>query len=271
MQSTITQFDHAFKALCASLLEYKDQLIGPQTPFYIWRTRGDGRVRASHAANDGKVFDRNNPPPTGNPGQDYGCRCWAEPVGGDVYVEQVLISKVDDAFWLWTNAEFVSHYVLGGGEAVRLQDTGYLAQIIQHYSKTLNIYDRVNRQIIAHAITFADGACSYEFKGSYPFGSIFTGVKFSFGHSTVKGRFDGEIHRQKGFAIISGDITYDYDDMFTDPFDKVERLMANEGISRQEAEARVGASGDAYGTSYRVFDQWRTKFNATVNDVKHPK
>lgn len=49
------------------------------TPRYVWLTAGDERVRASHAANDGKVFFWSDPPPTGNPGEEYGCRCVAVP------------------------------------------------------------------------------------------------------------------------------------------------------------------------------------------------
>jgi GNAT superfamily N-acetyltransferase len=49
------------------------------TPRYVWLTSGDERVRASHAANDGKIFDWDDPPPTGHPGADYGCRCVAVP------------------------------------------------------------------------------------------------------------------------------------------------------------------------------------------------
>lgn len=52
------------------------------TTHYIWRTRGDGKVRPSHAANEGKIFAWDNPPPTGYPGEDYNCRCWAEPYYG---------------------------------------------------------------------------------------------------------------------------------------------------------------------------------------------
>jgi SPP1 gp7 family putative phage head morphogenesis protein len=48
------------------------------TPQYIWRTAGDGKVRREHAVNDGKIFSWDNPPPTGHPGEDFGCRCWAE-------------------------------------------------------------------------------------------------------------------------------------------------------------------------------------------------
>jgi hypothetical protein len=47
---------------------------------YIWRTRGDDKVRQTHAARNGRIFDFNNPPAGGNPGDEHGCRCWAEPV-----------------------------------------------------------------------------------------------------------------------------------------------------------------------------------------------
>lgn len=50
------------------------------TTHYIWRTRLDDKVRPSHAANDGKVFSWDSPPSTGHPGDDYNCRCWADPV-----------------------------------------------------------------------------------------------------------------------------------------------------------------------------------------------
>ncbi len=49
---------------------------------YIWRTQGDEKVRPEHAANDGQVFAWDDPPPTGHPGADYGCRCWAQPLDG---------------------------------------------------------------------------------------------------------------------------------------------------------------------------------------------
>lgn len=48
---------------------------------YIWRTQRDERVRSSHAQHEGEVYSWDNPPAdTGHPGQDYQCRCWAEPV-----------------------------------------------------------------------------------------------------------------------------------------------------------------------------------------------
>lgn len=52
---------------------------------YRWRTVGDERVRESHEKNDGKIFSWDDPPAeTGHPGEDFQCRCWAEPVVEDI-------------------------------------------------------------------------------------------------------------------------------------------------------------------------------------------
>lgn len=52
---------------------------------YRWQTCGDERVRESHRALDRKVFSWDDPPETDggrrcHPGEDYGCRCYPEPV-----------------------------------------------------------------------------------------------------------------------------------------------------------------------------------------------
>ena len=47
--------------------------------YYIWRTRQDDKVRGKHAEREGKIFNKHIPPEGGNPGEDYNCRCWAEP------------------------------------------------------------------------------------------------------------------------------------------------------------------------------------------------
>jgi SPP1 gp7 family putative phage head morphogenesis protein len=61
-----------------SLEGTRQQAIGINS--YIWHSQDDARVRPDHAANDGQIFNWDTPPPTGNPGEDYNCRCWAEPV-----------------------------------------------------------------------------------------------------------------------------------------------------------------------------------------------
>lgn len=74
--------------LSQGLDQKRQQAIGLRK--YVWRTRGDAKVRASHAANDGKLFEWRYPPASGHPGDDFGCRCRAEPVldgMGDPYIE----------------------------------------------------------------------------------------------------------------------------------------------------------------------------------------
>lgn len=50
---------------------------------YTWRDVGDSRVRHEHRKLDGKVFSWSKGAPSLgglNPGDDYNCRCWADPV-----------------------------------------------------------------------------------------------------------------------------------------------------------------------------------------------
>lgn len=64
---------------------------------YVWRTVGDERVRDSHAAKDGRRFRWDDPPAdTGHPGDDFQCRCSAEPViprGGASSVGEILARR----------------------------------------------------------------------------------------------------------------------------------------------------------------------------------
>lgn len=60
---------------------------------YRWRTTGDDAVRPSHQALDGKIFSWDDPPEVGHPGEDYQCRCYAEPVLED------LVPGLDEGYW----------------------------------------------------------------------------------------------------------------------------------------------------------------------------
>ena len=69
--------------LNGQLTELRQNELGIER--YTWRTMGDERVRESHAAKDGKVFEWSDPPAdTGNPGEDIQCRCYAEPILADL-------------------------------------------------------------------------------------------------------------------------------------------------------------------------------------------
>ncbi len=55
---------------------------------YTWRTAGDDKVRENHADKEGNVYSWDDPPlDTGHPGEDYQCRCHAEPVLDDLFEE----------------------------------------------------------------------------------------------------------------------------------------------------------------------------------------
>lgn len=62
---------------------------------YTWRTSNDERVREEHAAREGEVFAWDDPPEGGNPGEDFQCRCFAEPlldqllVGDEPHAEEI--------------------------------------------------------------------------------------------------------------------------------------------------------------------------------------
>lgn len=60
---------------------------------FIWRTAGDERVREEHEELDGQEFDYDDPPDEGLPGEPIQCRCYAEPVFGDI---RAAIDAPDD-------------------------------------------------------------------------------------------------------------------------------------------------------------------------------
>jgi hypothetical protein len=47
--------------------------------FYLWRTVRDDKVRGAHALRNDSLFRWSEDLPGGHPGEDYNCRCWAEP------------------------------------------------------------------------------------------------------------------------------------------------------------------------------------------------
>ncbi len=69
---------------------------------YLWRTVRDGHVRPEHAWREGRMFRWSEKLPGGHPGEDYNCRCWAEPYSVDYKTERM--HKEQDA-WKKKQAE----------------------------------------------------------------------------------------------------------------------------------------------------------------------
>ena len=66
--------------------EVRQRQIGVKR--YRWSTSKDDRVRETHRANEGVVFDWDEPPATGIPGEEINCRCVAIPVLDDIEISE---------------------------------------------------------------------------------------------------------------------------------------------------------------------------------------
>ena len=80
LADAIERFEGYFSGEIEEIYEESNE----QTGQYVWKTMGDDKVRSSHADLDGEIFSYHNPPPEGNPGDAYGCRCQAIPINGSL-------------------------------------------------------------------------------------------------------------------------------------------------------------------------------------------
>lgn len=199
---------------------------------YVWRTRQDGKVRLSHQANNGKVFSFDSPPATGNPGDDYGCRCTAEAYiqGMSEFAFQNYNVSVYDNPKKWTGYNFLQHFRSGGGNPATLSETGHLAGLVNYYFYETKkdgqlTYNRINAQIIDAARISISGPFSYYFSNSYDF--------------------------------------IDYLYVFTDPVRIREILTGTSEIDESEKPET-----DFGGTQFAIIDSWEAQFKAEVKRDK---
>lgn len=220
------------------------------TTHYIWRTKLDGRVRSEHAANDGKLFSWNERPVTGHPGEEYNCRCIAEPYveGATEYATHNFSSSLAGPYGRWGNLDFVKHYFFGNGRPVTLLEIGHLQEIAERYAYhdgKEGVFRRLSGQIASKARKDGSGSLSYPFRDSYDFGS----VQFSHGSSKVRGIFNGDVKTQGAMLLISGESQFYFTDTFKDPLDTFNLF---------EDDLEVG------GTPYEITGEWTANFVAQV-------
>jgi hypothetical protein len=225
------------------------------TSHYIWRTAGDDKVRSSHAANNGRIFAWDNPPATGHPGEDYGCRCVAEPYnsGQGEYANQVLIAAEADNADRWTDLDFSLHFYLGEGRGLSLSQVGHLDGIMNYYLHTLGKYNSVNSQIV-ETVRSHEGPFGYYFGSAYEFKPYL----YVFGGGTVRGVFAGNVRREASMMYITGEIDYFYNDTFTDPL-SVRELLRNTSDPHDATALQVRLS-DFGGKQFPVRGFWKTRF-----------
>ncbi len=237
------------------------------TTHYIWRTRGDDKVRPSHAANNGRVFAWNDPPETGHPGEDYGCRCTAEPFmpSVDEFIE-IEVADAEDTGAAWSSRDFVRHYYNGGGRGVTVRETGHLSRIVAHYMG--EVRERMKGHIARVARKHPNGAFTDDFVNTYNM----TGIVFSIGDTTIGGRFTGTCVAEFGILTVSGRLEFYLEDEFADPADVgMEVIDLGETIyenlhkplddylrGRPSGGQRLGIHT---GEPYPITDRWTGRFS----------
>ncbi len=249
---------------------------GHPTTHYIWHTRGDDKVRPSHAANNGKIFAWDNPPATGNPGEEYGCRCWAEPYYGiiDTIIDDVS-TKITEllAYFrnillhvnIWKNRHFVAYFYVGGGRAVTLEEIGHLTRIRNYYET--HYLQRFKNQLQQRAVHLPDGKFTDDFKHSYDFGA----VSYPHGGSTIAGKFTGKIETlPSGKRVYSGNVSVAFSDVFTDPIRVIDHVMLEIPTVGQPYEW-IALLAEVGGAKYDIRGNWETTVSGEINaSDSHP-
>lgn len=244
------------------------------TTHYIWRTRNDEKVRPSHAANNGHVFAWDDPPPTGHPGEDYGCRCTAEPYYPDLaeYLT-ITLQGVSDNAAAWSSRDFVRHYYQGGGRGVTVRETGHLGRIVARYMEYVE--EDLKTQIATAAREAPNGLFSYDFYNSYDM----TLIVFSIGDTVIGGTFSGYATERNGLIAISGELQFYLTDEFANPLDiGVEAIDPGETVLENlvrpfedYGRGRLGLPssgpqrlGIHTGEPYPITDIWSGRFEGQI-------
>lgn len=184
---------------------------------YVWLTQLDDRVRTSHAAHHGQIFSWAAPPPTGHPGEDFGCRCVAVPYGPDLPEDLAIeLQDVSDTGAQWTSLDFIDHYFSGAGAPVTLRETGHLEAVVSKYRRLVIDDPTVLPSQIANEARVRLGqSLQKAFDRSYDM----TDLVFSLGNTTIGGVFRGSSHAIGGMLYLAGAIDFHLRDSFRDPLD----------------------------------------------------
>jgi len=240
------------------------------TTHYIWRTRGDDKVRPNHAANHGRVFAWDDPPETGHPGEDYGCRCTAEPFMPpvDEFIE-IELTDTGDTGAAWSSRDFVRHYNNGRGRGVTVRETGHLSSIVAQYMGEVS--ERMKGHIARVARSHPNGVFSDDFVNTYNM----TGIVFSIGDTTIGGSFTGNCIAEFGILTVSGKFDFYLEDEFADPadvglevidpgetiYENIHRPLDDYLRGRPSGGQRLGIHT---GEPYAITDRWSGSFAGQV-------
>jgi SPP1 gp7 family putative phage head morphogenesis protein len=221
-----------------------------ETERYVWRTRGDIKVRPAHRRNDGRIFSWSDPPSTGHPGVGYNCRCEAVPYvpGATEFAYHEFTSKLASPNRRWITPDFMRHYYYGDGRPVTLLEIGHLRAIAEYYAYDTGAegaFRRLSDQIAGAAREEGAGPFTYPFRGAYDFDD----VSFSHGGSKVEGMFSGVAEDRGATYRIAGESTFWFTDVFIDPLGSIDPLDLNL---------------EPGGIPYPVSGSWSASFTAEI-------
>jgi peptidoglycan hydrolase-like protein with peptidoglycan-binding domain len=227
---------------------------------YIWRTVEDSKVRKDHAALNRTIRRWDDAP---DPGEDYNCRCWAEPVNRANGLHQDLTTEIKNSK-KWETREFLKHFFLGKGREVTLAETGYLSDIINKAEEIM--YHRLENQISDQMRSIKNGTLIYWTEKSYP---EFGDAKWIFGGGTIKTVTSGQVIQSGDTISINAEVQYAYYDEFTDIVNMRQFFIGPHKLSDLPSNWRtslgVAMSELAQGEMYSITGNWKTKLTGTIN------
>jgi hypothetical protein len=231
---------------------------------YIWRTVEDEKVRSSHAELNRTIRDWRDSP---DPGEEYNCRCWAEPVKSESEgLKQIVISSLTESSYKWTDEDFKNHFWNGNGQGVTLSEIGWQLEIISHTKKIM--FDKVEKQIADKAKEVQSGKFSDTWERSYDFED----VVFSIGNSVIRGRFNGTVNKDGDILHIEATAYYLLDDEFTDPW-SIRQVILGRSDSNILWKNPIGkstlvATDLLIGKRYSITGAWITKITGAIQSAE---
>lgn len=236
---------------------------------YIWRTVGDDKVRADHAALNGTVRDLSDSP---DPGEEFNCRCWADFKGLNLEalkeiptgLHQEVVSSLYQSSQKWIDEDFINHWKHGKGQEVTLPNIGWLVEIIEHAKKIM--FHKVEKQIADKARQVKTGSFTDTWERSYNFQDIV----FSIGDAVIRGRFTGTVKKDKNILHVEAIAYYLLDDEFADPSSVRQNLLGSSDPDilwdNMIGDATLYIT-EAGNTPYPITGTWMTKVTGSIQSA----
>lgn len=220
------------------------------TSHYIWRSRGDRRVRQTHQDNNGRIFAWDNPPTTGHPGDAPGCRCVAEPYTPPVNESiKITMSGVSDTGIAWNKADFVMYYMrLSGPSTIRIRDTGNLRALVKEYQRQFVDGSATLPSQIATAARKVGSGAFYE---GFRHESDMTGTVFVVGHTIIFGSIRGTCKLEDTMISLSGTLNFELNDIFIDALDVWDKHEGDQDLP--------------FSKPYKMIDAWQGRFSGRIS------